>query len=1274
MKNNGNGGSLTINAVDVTIAGAVDASGSNGGDGRDGQLFGRNGERGSDGGNGGAVTINADGNVQVSGSINVNGGNGGQGGDNNCWGSCRAADGGSGGNAGSVSIRAAQLIISGSISLNGGNGGKGGFGDGCDGHGGNGGAGGAGGVVTLKYIVYRGGSVSASGGAGGSGGGYDNDWYCDIDGGGSRGRDGSQGSPGTVQMIQRILSTITVTPATTTITSGSTQQFTASGYDSEGITYPINPSWTVNNPSTGSVNPTTGTTTTFTANLVGTTTLTASQNGVSGSATVTVTPGAPASINLVSSATQAIVGQGVALTATVTDAAGNLVADGTTVGFSTTLGGVNPASAQTTSGAAASVLSSLISGTATATASSGSATSNAVTVEFLPDVPASIILSAAPSDPVAGTNSTITAVVRDQYGNAVPGVTVTFDPDGAGVLNDTAPVTDAAGTVVSLLTATNTAGTYVVSATSGTAANSTTITVRTDALARIDVVPLNPVIAIDQPINLTAYGFDQYNNSVPLTPQWSNASNLSVGIIQLTPDPSVVTFIPVGVGQASVSALDPSTGVVGTTTVTVTPGPLAYIIISGPPGPVASGTTFSFTAIGYDSFGNQVTITPSWASENATVGTINPATGLFSALYPGTASVNATQGNVTNTTLVTVIPGAPAAIYLSVDPQTIQAGGNSTVNATVVDWLGSLVLDGTNVSFSSSIGSITPLASTLNGVASATFTSTQLGNATVNASSGAAANQTWVFVNAGPLDRIEVTPEIVTVASGSSTFFLATGYDQYNNSFIILAVNWTSSNTTVGTITDLGLGQARFDAAVAGTTIITASVGAVSDTAQATVTPGTLAWITVVPENATVPVGGTQVFNVTGYDSFGNAVFVQANWTVSGGIGSVSPPINSQSTTFTATAVGSGSVNAFAGAFTNSSTVTVVPNAQPVAQGSATIRGATTTLANGLVLNATTIDTIAFNSTSYDPDGFIASTLWLFGDGTNSTNENTTKTYSAGVYNALLRVTDNNGASSNISFTVNVSTAAAPVAVINATPTTIYAGESVFFDGAASYDPDGGAITFYQWSFGDDFSGIGQNTAHPYTSPGVYNASLTVTDDEGWIGSANVTITVLTTPGNLSGTVVDQDSNALSGVNVSLDGTPYWVLTEGTGAYAITGIQPGTYTARASREWYLAQSANVTINSNATTNQNFALTITGAFNGTVRDADTGVLLNGTIEVRQGGSLVQTAPVVNGLYWATQLLPGYYNLTATSPGYFPATQTNKQILGGENTTVNFVLWQ
>jgi len=71
--------------------------------------------------------------------------------------------------------------------------------------------------------------------------------------------------------------------------------------------------------------------------------------------------------------------------------------------------------------------------------------------------------------------------------------------------------------------------------------------------------------------------------------------------------------------------------------------------------------------------------------------------------------------------------------------------------------------------------------------------------------------------------------------------------------------------------------------------------------------------------------------------------------------------------------------------------------------------------------------------------------------------------------------------------------AALPVANAGG-PYLVKVGCSVGLDGSASYHPDG-IIVSYDWSFGDNTTGSGVSVSHTYAAVGIYNVSLTVTDD-----------------------------------------------------------------------------------------------------------------------------------------------------------------------------------
>jgi len=71
-----------------------------------------------------------------------------------------------------------------------------------------------------------------------------------------------------------------------------------------------------------------------------------------------------------------------------------------------------------------------------------------------------------------------------------------------------------------------------------------------------------------------------------------------------------------------------------------------------------------------------------------------------------------------------------------------------------------------------------------------------------------------------------------------------------------------------------------------------------------------------------------------------------------------------------------------------------------------------------------------------------------------------------------------------------------PVASFTRAPDAGEAPLSVYFDAGDSLDTDGFLVT-YTWAFGDGETGAGIATTHTYEAAGTYQATLTVTDNEG---------------------------------------------------------------------------------------------------------------------------------------------------------------------------------
>ena len=125
--------------------------------------------------------------------------------------------------------------------------------------------------------------------------------------------------------------------------------------------------------------------------------------------------------------------------------------------------------------------------------------------------------------------------------------------------------------------------------------------------------------------------------------------------------------------------------------------------------------------------------------------------------------------------------------------------------------------------------------------------------------------------------------------------------------------------------------------------------------------------------------------------------------------------------------------------------------------------------------------------------GVPTSWFWEFGDGSTSTQQDPTHTYSsAGVYDVTLTAT--NGAGSASLTKPNYITVSPPGTVaFDAVPTSGAAPLiDVQFTDQSSDNP-----TAWAWDFGDGGTSALQNPTHTYNSPGSYDVSLTVTTAAG---------------------------------------------------------------------------------------------------------------------------------------------------------------------------------
>jgi len=297
------------------------------------------------------------------------------------------------------------------------------------------------------------------------------------------------------------------------------------------------------------------------------------------------------------------------------------------------------------------------------------------------------------------------------------------------------------------------------------------------------------------------------------------------------------------------------------------PPTLSSIAVATTTPSIAPTTTAQFVATGTFSDGSTQNLTNSvnWSSSSTAVATISNTAGtkgVASAVAAGNTTITATSGGVSGSASLTVSNASLNSITVSPSGPTIDVGTQQQFTATG-NFSDGTTQDVSNLSVWTSSATNVATVTTNSGLA----TGKNQGTTTITATFGSATAHATLNVTLANLVSIAVKPDNPTIAKQTNLQFTVTGTfsDGSTRNLTNQVTSWTSSSTAVATIVPSGLASAL----TAGSTTITANVGAVSDTTVLTVTGATLSSIAVAPTGASLQPAAKLTFTAVGTFSDG---------------------------------------------------------------------------------------------------------------------------------------------------------------------------------------------------------------------------------------------------------------------------------------------------------------------------------------------------------------------------------------------------------------------
>jgi alpha-tubulin suppressor-like RCC1 family protein/uncharacterized protein YjdB len=494
--------------------------------------------------------------------------------------------------------------------------------------------------------------------------------------------EGKSGSTG-LAIVPPPVATISVSLASATVIIGQSTTATPTLRDADGnVLTGRSIVWSSAEPTIATVSPDG----VVTGVAQGTALIFASSEGTTGRAQVSVIRAPVASVTVALASGSLLVGQNTQAAATLRDAGGGVLA-GRTVTWTSS----NPSIAPVSGNGSGATVTAIAPGSVTISATSEGVTgvSSTLTVSLVPV--ASVVLVPPTPFPACvsiGSSLAFQVVLKDGSGNVLSGRVVAWSTSNPAVAT-----VSTEGVVTGIAP-----GTMSLTAASEGKSASSSITVCQRSVASVTVTVNSATLIVGQTTQASATVRDALGNSLTGRAVARTSSNPAVATVSTT---GVITAVAPG----TVTVTATSEGVSGTSpALTILPVPVASVTVSLRSTSLNVGQTTGATATAKDAQGNVLAGRPvTWTSSAPAVATVSGtgASGLVSAVSPGTASITATVDGVGGSSGLTVAPVPVASVTIAPGNATIQLGQSVQLSATARDAQGN-VLSGRPITWSSS--------------------------------------------------------------------------------------------------------------------------------------------------------------------------------------------------------------------------------------------------------------------------------------------------------------------------------------------------------------------------------------------------------------------------------------------------------------------------------------------------------------------------------------------------------------------------------------------